>query len=139
MVIECPHVFAYCILYNIVLIFTVPAPSSVTVTSDKPNPISPIGSHIILVCTVELSPAVDIPVTVSTVWTGPNGEFFHSDPEAIMENHTVYTSTVTISSFGREQSGNYTCTASVNSSTLFVDDSNSTSNTMDHIHYYYSI
>ena len=110
--------------------FTVPAPSSVTVTSDKPNPIRPIGSNVTLICTVELSPAVDVPITVSTIWTGPNGALFpnDSDSEAVMENHTVYTSTVTFSSFGKEQSGNYTCTASVNSLIPFVDDSNSTTN-----------
>ena len=113
--------------------FTVPAPSSVTVTSNQfgSNPIWSIGSDVYLICTVRLSPAVDVPVTVNTVWTGPDGIVFHSDPEAVMENHNVYTSTVTISSFGREQSGNYTCTASVNSSTPFLDDSNSTSHTTE--------
>ena len=37
--------------------------------------ISPIHAsvNVTLICTVELSPAVDVPVTVSTVWTGPAG------------------------------------------------------------------
>ena len=51
-----------------------PVPSSVRVTSDQTNPLAmwPIGS-VTLTCTVELSPSVDVPVTVNTAWTGPAG------------------------------------------------------------------
>ena len=75
----------------------------------------PIGSAVNLTCTVhvELSQAVDIPVTVSIAWTGP-AEFTTANTlfNVGMQN-TI--STAMISSFGREQSGVYTCTATLNS------------------------
>ena len=43
--------------------YLVPDPISVIVTSDLDSPIRPIGSDVSLTCTVELSPAVDIPLT----------------------------------------------------------------------------
>ena len=49
----------------------------VRLVSDTPNPICS-GSSPILTCAVELSPAVDVPVTVSTVWTGPDGSMLMS-------------------------------------------------------------
>ena len=85
-------------------------------TSDPVSPIWPVPSDVFLTCIVELSPAVDIPVTVKTVWTGPDGIMILSnDTVILMQNLSVYTSTILISSFGRNQSGNYCCTASVNS------------------------
>ena len=67
---------------------------------------------------VGLSPAVDVPVTVNIVWTAPVGVTL--SPAIFMkENLTRYTSTVAISSFGRNQSGSYTCTAVINSQLLF--------------------
>ena len=44
---------------------------SVYATSHPVRIIRPIGSNVTLTCTVELSPVVDVPVTVNTVWTGP--------------------------------------------------------------------
>ena len=47
---------------------------AVIVTSDPVSPIKPFECpNITLTCTVELSPAVDVQVTVNTVWTGPAG------------------------------------------------------------------
>ena len=83
-------------------------------TSSKPSPIRPVGSVVTLTCTVELSPAVDVPVTVNTVWTGPSG-FMTSDTTQSIRNATNYTTTAMISSFGRDQSGVYTCTVTVSS------------------------
>ena len=38
------------------------------------SPILTLASvNVTLICTVKLSPAVDVPVTVNTVWTGPAG------------------------------------------------------------------
>ena len=90
--------------------FIVPAPSSVTVTSDQANPLA----ERTLSCTVVLDPSVDVPVTVNTVWTGPDN-FNRNIMAQQMGSTTTYTSTVTVSSFGRDQSGNYTCTATVSS------------------------
>ena len=64
---------------------------------------------------MELSPAVDVPVTVNTEWTGPNDQtvFFSSSPT--MVNLTRYTSILIVSSFGRDESGVYNCTSTVTS------------------------
>ena len=108
-------------------LISVPDPI-VTVTSDQPNPIGSVGANVTLTCTVELSPAVDVPVTVNTVWTGPDG-FMTTNTAQRMENTTTYTSTAMVSSFGRDQSGNYTCTATVNSTSSFIINSGSISDT----------
>ena len=109
----------------------VPAPTSVRVTSDQTNPLAvrPIGSATVtLTCTVELSPSVDVPVTVNTVWTGPDN--LNRNIMAQQEGSTTtYTSTVMVSSFGRDQSGEYTCTATVSSASQFITDSSSLSDT----------
>ena len=95
------------------------------VHSSKSNPIRPIGSDVTLTCSVELQSEIDVPVTVNIEWMGPAGAF--SSIELVMEKHsTVYTSTATVSSFQRHQSGNYTCTANVNSTFLVLSDSRST-------------
>ena len=100
------------------LCLTVPAPTSVTVTNGSVN----VGSTVTLTCTVELSPAVDVPVTVNTVWSGPNG-FMTTNTAQRMGSTTTYTSTAMVSSFGRDQSGDYTCTATVSSTSSFITNS----------------
>ena len=94
-----------------------------TVTSDPASPIQPIGSAVTLICTVELSPAVDVPVTVNTVWTGPAGFSTTNTAQAMAGSTTTYTSTVVVGSFGRDQSGEYSCTAMVSSLSPFLTDS----------------
>ena len=91
-----------------------------TVTNDPVSPIRPVGSDTTLTCTVELSPTVDVPVTVNTVWTGPNGFMTVNTAQSVMGSTTTYTSTAMVSSFGRGQSGVYICTATVRSASLFV-------------------
>ena len=114
------------------LLHEVPELSSVVVTSNKPNPIRPVGSNVMLTCTVELSPAVDVPVTVYTVWTGPDGlELMTNGPDVdsntTYTGNTTYTSSIMIISFGRNDSGNYTCTATVMTveqlSSQYINDS----------------
>ena len=85
------------------------------IASNKVNPIRPVGSNVTLTCTVELSPAVDVPVTVNTVWTAPAGFMTTNTAQPVMGSTTTYTSTAMVSSFGRDQSGNYTCIAEVTS------------------------
>ena len=103
-------------------ILPVPPPTSVNVTSDRANPIRPIGSTVTLTCTVELSPAVDVPVTVTIVWTGPVQSNTTNTVQPVMGSNTTYISTTMVSSFGREQSGVYNCTASVSSTSLFLNN-----------------
>lgn len=87
------------------------------------NPIRPIGSAVALTCTVELNPAVNVPVTVNIVWTGPD-EFGATDfmqPTAARLN--TYDSLVTIEHIGRNQSGYYTCAVTVISAHSMIEDS----------------
>ena len=97
----------------------VPGPLSVRISSNVSNPIPPIVSVVTLTCTVELSPLVKSLVSVNTVWTGPARFAVANTAQPIIGSSTTYTSTATISSFGREQSGNYTCTATITPSPLY--------------------
>ena len=70
---------------------------------------------------------MDVPVTVNTVWTGPAGFTMINTAQLIMGSTTNYTSTVMIRSFGREtESGDYTCRASINSTSPFLVNSTQT-------------
>ena len=97
--------------------FAVPDPS-VAVSSSPSSPII-AGSNVTVICTVELNQYVDVRVTVNIMWSGPDGVTLSpSDP--LMENTSRYLSTAMISSFGREQSGVYTCRANISSDTLMT-------------------
>ena len=67
------------------------------------------------------SAVIDIPVTVNVQLTDPAGSPLTTTTPSM--SGSTYTSTAMVSSFGRDQSGNYTCTATVNSSFLFFTDS----------------
>ena len=82
-----------------------------------------VGSSISLTCTVELSPLVDVSVTVNTVWTGPNGFVTTNTAQPVSRNTTTYASIATVSSSGREQSGNYSCKATVRAMSSSTIDS----------------
>ena len=72
------------------------------------------GSSVTLTCVVELSPAVDVAVTVNTEWIGPGGVMFiPTNPvSAVMVNITTYIGTVTVNA---ARNGSYTCQATVTS------------------------
>lgn len=94
----------------------VPSPN-VSITSN-PTGLIAIGGSVTLKCTVlELSPSAGVQVTVSTEWTGPDGFMATNLSQPVMGNTTT---TVVLSSFGRDQSGEYTCTATVNSMSPFI-------------------
>ena len=95
------------------MIHTVPE-HTVSLHSNSPK-LSPIlsGSSFTLTCTVELNPAVDVPVTVNTVWTGPDGVIIMSATRPEKKSFTLYASVNTFHSVGSADSGNYTCTAGV--------------------------
>ena len=76
---------------------------------------------------MELSPAVDVPVTVNVQLTEPAGSPLTITTPSM--SGSIYTSTAMVSSFGRDQSGVYTCTATVNSTSSFLTDSESQSGT----------
>ena len=50
-------------------------------------------------------------VTVNTTWTGPSGFMTMNIAQPAMGNITTHSSVVTIHSFGRSESGEYSCTA----------------------------
>ena len=100
------------------------APTSVMLSSSIPNPIPPFGSDVTLTCAVELSPAVDVPVTVNTVLTTDEGFMRTSTAQPVMGSSTNYASTFVISSFGRSNSGNYICSATISlTSNAYISDS----------------
>ena len=80
--------------------------------SDTPNPILS-GSSPILTCAVELSPAVDVPVDISTVWIGPDGSTLISAAPPVMKSFTHYTSDAKLNYVESADSGNYNCTVSI--------------------------
>ena len=97
----------------------VPIATSIMIVRSQANPIHPIGSTVTLTCSVELSP-VDVPVNVTIVWAGP--AMFRTD-DTVTENTITYTSMAIINSFGRDQSGDYNCSAIVFSVSPFLIDS----------------
>ena len=56
---------------------------------------------------------MDVPVTVTAQISGPMGVTIPPVTNSVMENATRYTSTATVSPFGRDLSGEYTCMANI--------------------------
>ena len=100
------------------------------ITSHPVSPIQPIGSNVTLTCIVELSPAVDIPVTVNTVCTGPAGFNISNTAQPVINSNTTYVSTAVVRPFERDQSGNYTCRATVSLAFMSFATSSSKSITL---------
>ena len=84
------------------------------------------GSSPNLTCTVELSPAVDIPVNVTTMWTGPALDMMTAvtPTSSVMESLTRY---IIMAMVDAARGGNYTCQATLSSSSQFITDSGRTS------------
>ena len=59
---------------------------------------------------MELSPSVDVPVTVTTVWTGPDGFMTTNTAQPVMGSTTTYISREIVNLLG-----DYTCTATLSS------------------------
>lgn len=89
----------------------------------------PSGSNITLTCTVEMSPAVDIPVTVNTVIFTPNRRVLTNSTQQVMTYaDTVMIRSQTLTGTEQSDSGVYKCIAFVSSASPFLTDSNSTTN-----------
>ena len=103
---------------------SVPDPTSVSITPG----IVIAGSQATLTCVVELPLSVDVPVTVNTMWTGPDEvTLTPTNPvPAMMMSLTRYTSTSMVDA---ARSGNYTCKATVTSSSQFIAGSGMMSGT----------
>ena len=102
-----------------------------TLTGSIPNPIRPTGCVVNLACVVHipaLSLAVDTPlIQLRIMWRGPDGFRTIKTLEPILGNSTTYTSRAAISSFGRNESGIYMCTASLSSTNFYLINSGTTS------------
>ena len=78
-----------------------------SLTSNLLNPILS-GSTLTLTCTVELSPAVNIPVTVNTEWTRPTIATLDRTT-SLQESLTIYRSENGLNSVESADSGQYSC------------------------------
>ena len=94
-----------------------PVPQPVVrLVSDTPNTILS-GSSPTLTCAVELDPAVDVPVSVATEWTGPDGSMLASAAPPVMRSLTHYTSKAKLNYVESVDSGTYTCSVSIDGKT----------------------
>ena len=104
----------------------------IRVSTNQVNPllVSPIGSTVTLTCTADLDPAIDVPVTVNIELSDPAGNPLTATAPSV--SGSTYSSMATISSFGRNDSGLYTCSAAVSPSpsNSFLSDSSSRSETL---------
>ena len=92
--------------------------------------VRPIGSDVTLTCTADLDPAIDVLVTVNIQLRAPLGSPSITTTPSV--SGSTYSSMATISSFGRNQSGVYTCSATVTPSlpNSFISDSTLQSGTL---------
>ena len=92
--------------------------------------VRPVGSTVTLTCMADLDPAVDVPVTVNIQLSDPAGRTLTTITPSV--SGSTYTTTATISSFERSDSGLYTCSATVSPSppNSFLSDSSSRSKTL---------
>ena len=84
----------------------------------------PIEDDATLTCAVELSPEVDVPVSVDIEWIGPDGSTANGMSQVITES--PFFNTVMASTFGK-QTGVYKCIASISSSLVLITKSDSAS------------
>ena len=86
------------------------------IASNKPSPIWPVGSSVILTCSVELGPAMlgsDHSVTMETIDVQLSRDGTPLNLTGPTVTGTSVTYTVHQESFKRRDSGNYTCAATV--------------------------
>ena len=118
-------------LFLCFLFFTVP-PLNVTLAIDQNSNIKPVGTNFTLTCITELTPEVDINVTLSVNWTGPAGNALPgSRSSPIMAGIlTRYQNTLIVNPVNADQFGNYSCIATVNSNppSIFIAASEGSAN-----------
>ena len=98
------------------LCITVPTQSSIVLTSSGGNSgtqIRFVGSEVTLICRVELSSIIQSPESRCTTIQGPDGTLLAQKGPTVHVMGTTFTYTRLFESFGRNDSGNFTCTASV--------------------------
>ena len=93
--------------------YSVPPPVSVSITSNPPSPVNNM-STVTVTCAVELSSAIiesDIPLLMVDARLSRDGTMLSVTGPAVTS--TTFTFTRRFETFGRSDSGNYTCTATV--------------------------
>ena len=94
--------------------------------------VQPFGSDVTLTCNASLTstPDVEVPlnVTFELLRMDPAGSLLPTTTPSV--SGSTYTSTATISSFGRNDSGNYTCRVTISSINTHLTSSNNTSNSL---------
>ena len=111
---------------------SVPAPSYVIVRSNKPNPIRPVGSNATLMCTVGIQYSTvhpTVPLMVAIHLTNPVGVVLNTTVHSV--SGPTYTSTATVESFQRAQSGVYTCEATLTSPSAYLSESSTLTEEID--------
>ena len=92
----------------------VPTPSTVTLTSSERNCAVIIGSDVTLTCTVELhSTVLGSEIFLLTVDAQLSRDGIPLTLAGPIVTGTTFTYTIQLNSFGRSDSGNYTCTATI--------------------------
>ena len=100
------------VMFETVSLNLVPAPMTMNLVSDPVSPVRPIGSTVTLTCTVQLSTNsnIDVQLSVALQILRDNSPLTSSPSST---SGSTYTSTAVVSSFGRDESDNYTCRANV--------------------------
>lgn len=113
----------------IIILFLVPAPDFVGFFSN--NPTWSIGSDVNLTCNVHLNPAVmAVNLSLLTVHIDLYRNQIPLDQIQIsVDTNFTYIISTQLISFGRNDSGNYTCTANITSTNVsYLTDSDSVTN-----------
>ena len=109
-------IVASLILIQNIIISLVPRPTAIRITTSQVNPlmVRPIGSTVTLNCTADLDPAINVSMTVNIRLSNPAGRALTTITPSV--SGFTFTSTATVTSFGRKESGIYTCTVTVSPS-----------------------
>ena len=115
------------------IFFEVPEPI-VSVHSDSPNHVF-YGHPPTLTCTVEMSSVVNVTLSMTIVWKGPDGTVVASLTRPEMKSFTQYTSSTSpLTSVDSADSGEYTCMVRFENG---VEISASTNITIGNEYYHY--
>ena len=110
-------------MYDINNLLAVPDLQSVTITTSSGGTNVIDGSDVTINCAIELDSAVMVSdelslLVVSAQLSGPNGIIGNSSSLTI--SGTSFTYATVVNSFGRSDSGNYMCAATIRSSSDFL-------------------
>ena len=104
-------------MFECTFIAIVPTPSSLTLTNSGTSDVVVVGSDVTLTCTLVLNSAIvatDLPLLMVGIQLSKDGTPLSNRIMSSMRGTTfTYTTQLELNSFGRNNSGKYTCTATV--------------------------